>query len=56
MIETAFPDRMIDASEYFHLWVLEGPGRILEEIPFEKAGLNVVVTDNLERYRRKWIV
>ncbi len=53
MIETAFPDRMIDASEYFHLWVLEGPGRILKEIPFEKAGLNVVVTDNLERYRTR---
>ncbi|HIU48443.1 MAG TPA: tagaturonate reductase [Candidatus Avimonoglobus intestinipullorum] len=52
-IETEFPDRMIDTSEYFHLWVIEGPQALLQELPFDKAGLNVIVTADLERYRTR---
>lgn len=46
-------DKMLNTSEYFHLWVIEGPKSILNEIPFDKAGLNVIVTDNLEMYRTR---
>ncbi len=44
-------DELLDVGEYFHLWVIEGPASISKEIPFEKSGLEVVVTDNLKPYR-----
>ena len=44
-------DELLDVGEYFHLWVIEGDLRLKDEIPFEKSGLNVVVTDNLKPYR-----
>lgn len=46
-------DMMLDTSELFHLWVIEGPKAVLEEIPLDKAGLNIIFTDNLERYRTR---
>ncbi len=46
-----YNDNLLNTSEYFHLWVIEGYKDICKEIPFDKAGLNVVVTDNLRRYR-----
>lgn len=52
-IELGYEDNMLNTSELFHLWVIEGPKSILEELPFEKTGLNIIVTDNLERYRTR---
>lgn len=46
-------DKMLNTSEYFHLWVIEGPKSLLCELPFDKAGLNVIVTDNMEMYRTR---
>lgn len=46
-------DRMLNTSELFHLWVIEGPASLQEEIPFDKTNLNVIFTDNLERYRTR---
>ncbi len=46
-------DKMLNTSELFLLWVIEGPESIKDEFPFEKAGLNIIVTDNLERYRTR---
>lgn len=46
-----YNDKMLNTSEYFHLWVIEGYDGICEEIPFDKANLNVVVTNNLKKYR-----
>lgn len=48
-----FEDDMVDTCEIFHLWVIEGPKSILNDIPFDKSGLNIIVTDNLERYRTR---
>ncbi len=48
-----YEDNMINTSEYFHLWVIEGPQSILEEIPFDKANLNIIVTDCLDMYRTR---
>lgn len=52
-IELDYTDNMINASEYFHLWVIEGYDRLFSEIPFDKCGLNVIITDKLEMYRTR---
>ncbi|MBE7012248.1 MAG: tagaturonate reductase [Ruminococcaceae bacterium] len=52
-IELDYEDKMINTSEYFHLWVIEGYKGLFEEIPFDKCGLNVILTDNLEMYRTR---
>ncbi len=52
-IELGYEDKMLNTSEYFHLWVIEGYDRLFEEIPFDKCGLNVILTDCLEKYRTR---
>ena len=52
-IDLGYTDNMLNTSELFHLWVIEGPKDILKEIPFDKTGLNIIVTDNLEMYRTR---
>ncbi len=52
-INLGYEDKMINTSEYFHLWVIEGDKNALSDLPFEKAGLNVIICDNLERYRTR---
>ncbi len=52
-IELGYEDNMVNTSEYFHLWVIEGYDKLFNEIPFDKCGLNVIVTDNLEMYRTR---
>ena len=46
-------DKMINTSEFFHLWVIEGDEKALKDLPFEKAGLNVIITDCLDMYRTR---
>ena len=52
-IELDYEDNMINTSEYFHLWVIEGYNGLFKEIPFDKCGLNVILTDKLEMYRTR---
>ena len=56
-IDLGYEDNMLDTSEIFHLWVIEAKDdeqKILKnEFPFEKAGLNIIVTNNLDRYRTR---
>lgn len=52
-LELSFEDNMVDTCELFHLWVIEGPQSILRKLPFDKTGLNIIVTDNLEMYRTR---
>lgn len=52
-IDVGFDDKMINTSEYFHLWVIEGYNGLSEEIPFDKCGLNVILTDDLDMYRTR---
>lgn len=53
-IELPYTDEMLNTSEYFHLFVIETDYDICSEMPFDKAGLNVIVTkDALERYRTR---
>jgi len=52
-IDLGYEDNMVNTSELFHLWVVEGPKAILNEIPFDKAELNIIVTDCLDMYRTR---
>lgn len=52
-IDLGYTDNMINTSEYFHLWVIEGYDKLFEEIPFDKCGLNVILTDKPESYRTR---
>ena len=52
-IDLGYEDNMINTSEYFHLWVIEGYNGLFSEIPFDKCGLNVILTDNLAMYRTR---
>lgn len=52
-IPTEFEDNMLNTSELFHLWVIEGYPGLFREFPMDKAGLNVILTDQLERYRTR---
>ena len=46
-------DKLFNTSEFFHLWVIEGDKNALYDLPFDKCGLNVIITDNLEMYRTR---
>jgi len=53
-MQLGYEDKMVNTSEFFHLWVIETDYDIEKELPFSKAGLNVIVTpDKLEMYRTR---
>ena len=52
-VATEYDDKLLNTSEYFHLWVISGYGDLFKELPFDKCGLNVIVTEELERYRTR---
>lgn len=44
-------DKMMDTAEIFHLWVIEGHHE--DELPLQKAGYNVIWTDNVDPYKKR---
>lgn len=47
-------DKMLNVSEYYHLWVIESEKDVSGILPLDKAGLNVVFTkDKLDLYRSR---
>lgn len=52
-IDVGFDDKLINTSEYYHLWVIEGYSELFSELPFDKCGLNVILTDDLSIYRTR---
>ncbi|MDY4610220.1 MAG: tagaturonate reductase [Sphaerochaetaceae bacterium] len=49
-----YKDNLLDAAEIFHLWVIECHKNFHgDELPFDKAGLNVVWTDDMSFYRTR---
>lgn len=48
-----YRDELIDSSETFHLWVIEGDKKYAEELPFDRIGLNVVWTDDVTPYKKR---
>ena len=51
--ELGYKDNLVVEGEQFHLWVIEGPDYIKKKFPSEKAGLQVIFTDNMEPYRTR---
>lgn len=46
-----YVDNMMDTAEIFHLWVIQGEHE--DELPLQKAGFNVVWTDNVDPYKKR---
>jgi len=51
--ELGYDDNLLVKGEYFHLWIIEGPESIQEQLPFHQAGLNVKFVDDLSAYRTR---
>jgi tagaturonate reductase len=51
--ENGYEDKALDTGEIFAFWVIEGPQWLKEELPFEKAGLPVLITDNHKPYKQR---
>ncbi len=49
--ELGYKDNLLDAGEPFHLWVIDGPDFLKNELKFEEAGLKVVFTNDINPYR-----
>lgn len=49
--ELDFEDQQMVVGEPYHLFVIEGPTRIEEEFPLQKAGIQAIYTDDLSKYR-----
>ncbi len=49
--ELGYKDNMLNTAEPFGLWVIEGPAWIEEELPFKKAGCNVIFTQDVSPYK-----
>lgn len=48
-----YDDRLLDTAEPFGLWVIEGPTSLAEKLPFAKAGLPVIVTNDHGPYKKR---
>ena len=52
--ELGYKDNLLDKAELFLLWVIECHGKTHEdELPTEKAGVNVIWTDDMSFYRTR---
>jgi len=51
--ENGYIDQSIDTGEIFGFWVIEGPQSLKQELPIEKAGLPILVTDNHKPYKQR---
>lgn len=48
--EIGYADKLLDTAEPYHLWVIEG--NYEKELSLQKAGLNVVWTDDVKTYKK----
>jgi len=48
-----YTDKLISTAECFHLWVIEGPQELSQQLPFAEAELNVIWTEDLTPYRTR---
>ena len=51
--ELGYQDNIIDTGEVFGFWVIEGPESLKKELPFEKACLPVLITDDHKPYKQR---
>lgn len=48
--EIGYDDKLLDTAEPYHLWVIEGDYE--KELPLQKAGLNVIWTNDVKAYKK----
>lgn len=51
--ENGYEDCLMDTGEPFASWVIEGPQELSKELPFGKAGLPVLFTDDHRPYKER---
>ena len=51
--DLGYEDRLLVTGEPFALWVIESKKDLTEELPFVKAGLPVIYTDNQKPYKQR---
>lgn len=51
--QNGYEDRLLDTGEVFALWVIEAPERLKQELPFQQAGLPVIVTPDHTPYKQR---
>ena len=51
--ELGYEDSLVDVGEHFHLFIIEGPQWIENELPVSKAGLNVKFVEDMTPYRTR---
>lgn len=51
--ELGYQDNLINTGEVFGFWVIEGPESLKKELPFEEAGLPVVICDDHKPYKQR---
>ncbi|GJM36485.1 MAG: altronate oxidoreductase [Saprospiraceae bacterium] len=49
--QVGYQDDMITQGEPYHLWAIEAPESVREELPLDKIGLNIVYTEDLTPFR-----
>lgn len=51
--ELGCEDQLVTEGEPYHIFVIEGPRIVGEQLPLDKAGLNVVFTEDSSPYRER---
>lgn len=51
--ELGYEDKLVVTAEPFALWVIESKKDLTDELPFVKAGLPVIYTDNQKPYKQR---
>lgn len=51
--ELGYQDNIIDTGEIFGFWVIEGPEALKKELPFEEAGLPVMICSDHKPYKQR---
>lgn len=51
--ELGYHDQFLVAAEYFHLFVIEGPAWLAEELKLAGAGLNIKLVDDITPYKQR---
>lgn len=51
--ELGYQDNIINTSEIFGFWVIEGPEHLKKELPFEEAGLPVLICSDHKPYKQR---
>ncbi|WP_066053915.1 tagaturonate reductase [Robertmurraya korlensis] len=51
--ELGYIDELMVVGEQYHLWVIQGPQSLYDELPVKDTGLNTLIVDDLTPYRTR---